>query len=345
MSDANSPAKLRCGVIGCGRMGRLHARVYGELPDAELVAVSDAVGDGATRTAQEYGGRAFADLDEMAGEVDAVTIAVPTVHHRTVAEPFLKRGVACLIEKPLAATPEEARAIADFAAGHNAVVQVGHIERFNPVVRSLQKLEIAPRFIEVTRISPLSFRSVDVGVVLDMMIHDIDIVLALAGGEANPVAKVEATGVPVLVEGVEDICSARLTFADGCVANLTASRLALKTERKLRVFSPEAYVSIDYHKRKGVFIKKGENIETLRGLVERVRAGETIDPGEVDYGEIVDVQELQIEEVEPLRGQLEAFLAAARREREPAVSARDGIRAVDTARRIVESMPDVGRIV
>ena len=329
---------LRVGVVGCGRMGRLHARVYGELPGAELAAVHDRDEASGRRAAETYGGRHYPDLDAMAGEVDAVTISVPTSHHRAAAEPFLRRGIACLIEKPLAATPDEARAIADFAEEHKAIVQVGHIERFNPVILALQKMAISPRFIEVIRVSPMSFRSVDVGVVLDMMIHDIDIVLALAGGA---VEAVEATGVPVLVEGVEDVCNARLRFDNGCVATLTASRLALKTERKLRVFSPEAYVSLDYHKRAGVFVKKGQNVEKLREIVARVRAGETIDPGEVDYGELVEVEQLQIEEAEPLRAQLESFLAAARREAPPAVTARDGFRAVETARRIVEAMPPV----
>ncbi|MEM6314547.1 MAG: Gfo/Idh/MocA family oxidoreductase, partial [Planctomycetota bacterium] len=213
---------LPVGVIGCGRMGRLHARVYGEMPDVELVSVCDADEANARRVAETYGGRHTTSVEELAERVQAVTIAVPTVHHLDVATPLLERGIACLIEKPLAPDVVTARKIAELAEKHDAVVQVGHIERFNPVVRSLRALQITPRFIEVTRVSPMTFRSIDVGVVLDMMIHDIDIVTWLAG---STVEAVEAVGVPVLVSGVEDVCNARIRYANGCVANLTASRM------------------------------------------------------------------------------------------------------------------------
>src|SRR6185369_15526116 len=174
-----------------------------------------------------------------------------------------------------------ARQIALWAKDHGAVVQVGHIERFNPIVRSMGKLSVEPRFIEVVRISPLTFRSIDVGVVLDMMIHDIDIVLNLA---RSPVIRIDAIGVSVLggAGGVEDVCNARLTFANGCVANLTASRLALKTERKLRVFSPEAYVSIDYQKKYGMVARKTENLQAIRNAVAQIRSGEVTDLSQLD---------------------------------------------------------------
>src|SRR2546423_322748 len=177
----------------------------------------------------------------------------PSLSIRRAAEPLLARGMGCLIEKPITKTAEEARRVVDQAKAGGAVVQVGHIERFNPAIRAMDRLGIRPRFIEVTRISPMTFRSIDVGVVLDMMIHDIDIVLRLA---ASNVAKIDAVGVSVIGE-VEDICNARLTFENGCVANVTASRLALKTERRLRVFSPDAYVSLDFQKRYGMVARRG----------------------------------------------------------------------------------------
>src|SRR5205814_8484479 len=197
--------------------------------------------------AEEFGCKAFVNLKDLLPRVAGASVCVPTKHHGALAEPFLRRGVACLIEKPLAKDVFDARKIVEASHKYEAIVQVGHIERFNPAIRAMQRLDIRPRFIEVIRVSPLTFRSIDVGVVLDMMIHDIDIVLRLANSR---VSNIQATGVSVIGE-VEDVCNARLTFENGCVANVTASRLALKTERKLRVFSPDAYVSIDYQKKIG----------------------------------------------------------------------------------------------
>src|SRR5215210_7156635 len=229
----DNPQQIPVGVIGCGRMGRLHARVYSQMSGTKLVGVYEAVAKSAEAAAGEYGGRVFSTLEELAKEVQAVSIAVPTEHHAAAAEPFLRRGVACLIEKPLARNSVEAGGIVELARKHGALLQVGHIERFNPAEVALAKMKLRPKYVEAVRVSPLPFRSLDVGVVLDVMIHDIDIVLSLVG---SPVARVEAVGTSV-IGGVEDVCNARLVFEDRCVANITASRLALKMERKLRVFA------------------------------------------------------------------------------------------------------------
>src|SRR5439155_8778026 len=193
---------------------------YAQMPQTKLVGVYDAIPKAAEAVAAEFGTKVVANLEELAEQVSAVTIAVPTEHHLKAAEPFLKRGVACLIEKPLARNSAEGKQIVELARGHHALLQVGHIERFNPAVVALAKLKLAPRFIETVRVSPLPFRSLDVGVVLDVMIHDIDIVLSLV---KSPVTRVDAVGASV-IGGVEDVCNARLTFENGCVANLTASR-------------------------------------------------------------------------------------------------------------------------
>lgn len=305
------------------------------MPRVKLVGVYDANPDAAAETASQYGGKVFASIDDIAREAKAVTVAVPTTFHQTASEPLIRAKVACLIEKPLAKNSTEGRQIVALAKEHGTVLQVGHIERFNPVVRAMTDLEFHPRFIEVTRVSPMTFRSIDVGVVLDIMIHDIDIVLRLA---RSPVASVEATGVNVLAD-VEDICNARVTFQSGCVANITASRLAMKTERKLRVFSPEAYVSIDYQKRYGIVVRKGQNIQNIRDVVAKIRSGEIEDLSQVNYQELVDIQELQIEEVEPLRAQLEAFIDAVEGKCEPVVSGEDGLAAVELAEQIVAKIP------
>ena len=333
MTDSSNPP-LAVAVIGCGRMGQLHARVYSQMPQVRLVGVYDADRDVAIATRDKFGGEVFGNLEELAGRVAAVTIAVPTQFHASVAEPLLRRGIACLIEKPLAKDVDEARQIVAWAKENNAVVQVGHIERFNPIVRSMSKLTVEPRFIEVIRISPLTFRSIDVGVVLDVMIHDIDIVLQLA---RSKVAKIDAVGVSV-IGGVEDICNARLTFENGCVANMTASRLALKTERKLRVFSSDAYVSIDYQKKYGMVARKGANLSAIRSAVARIRAGEIDDLSQLDFAELVNIEELTIDDVEPLRAELEAFVASVTRGAPVEVPAEDGLAAVETATQIVAAM-------
>jgi predicted dehydrogenase len=224
--------------------------------------------------------------------------------------------------------------IAADAKKYGATVMVGHIERFNPVMRAMSRLNIQPQFIEVVRISPMTFRSIDVGVVLDMMIHDIDIVLRLANSK---VAKIDAIGVSVLGD-VEDICNARLTFENGCVANMTASRLALKTERRMRVFSPDAYVSLDYQKRYGLVARRSKNLDAIRHAVSRIKAGEITDLSELNYADIVDFEELQIDDIEPLRAELESFVSAVRGETKPEVTVDDGLAAVETATRIVQSI-------
>jgi predicted dehydrogenase len=197
---------------------------------------------------------------------------------------------------------------------------------------------IRPGFIEVTRISPLTFRSIDVGVVLDVMIHDIDIVLKLAG---SPVVRVDAVGVSVIGD-VEDVCNARVEFANGCVANLTASRLAFKTERKLRVFSPDAYVSIDYQKKYGIVAQKSGNLDAIRSAVSKIRRGEIEDLSDLNYQDLVNVEELQIDDVEPLRAEQEAFVGAVTGKGPTEVSAEDGLAAVEVAERIVGAIkPEV----
>jgi predicted dehydrogenase len=315
-------------------MGRLHARVYSQMARARLVGVYDAHADRARALADEFCCVAMRDPSDVLESARAVTIAVPTKHHLAAAEPLLRQRVACLIEKPLAPDVGEARRIVELASQHGTVVQVGHIERFNPAMRAMDRLGVRPRFIEVARVSPLTFRSIDVGVVLDMMIHDIDIVLRLA---AAPVERIDAVGVSVIGD-VEDICNARLTFANGCVANLTASRLALKTERRMRVFSPDAYVSLDFQKKYGIVARRSGNLRAIRDAVARIRRGEIQDLAELNFTDLVNIEELAIDDVEPLRAELEAFLDAAEGKSPPAVTAEDGLAAVELATRIVQAI-------
>lgn len=334
---------IRCGVIGVGRMGRHHARVYAQLPDVELVGVVDAIPQAAADIVEQWGGRPFASIDDLlCAGVDAVTIATPTVHHRAAAERLLAAGVACLIEKPLAPDVGEAEALVDAARKHGSILQVGHIVRYDPVMVAIRQLrDIRPRFIEMDRISPMTFRSVDVGVVLDMMIHDLDLLLMLVGEEPEDV---QANAVCVMGEH-EDVCNARLTFppdADGVqsVANVTASRLALKTERKLRIISEDAYVSADFVARKGTVVRKTANEQQLADVREQLREGR--DLSQVNYLELVQVEDLEIGDGEPLKLQIEDFLDCVHTGRRPTVNAEDGFAAVRTAERIVEAARAAG---
>ncbi|UCD74411.1 MAG: Gfo/Idh/MocA family oxidoreductase [Phycisphaerales bacterium] len=328
---------IRCGVIGVGRMGRHHARVYATTDGVEFVGVVDANAATAADVIAEWGGNAFRSADELlAAGVDAVTIATPTIHHLAVAEPLLKAGVACLIEKPLAPDVRQAESLAALAKQTGSLLQVGHIVRYDPVMTGIRNFpDITPRFIEMDRISPMTFRSVDVGVVLDMMIHDLDLLFMLMGSEPE---EVQANAVCVLGEA-EDVCNARLTFPAGedgirCVANITASRLALKTERKLRIISEDAYVSADFVARRGTVVRKIANEEQLADVRKRLAAGE--DLSSINYLELVKVDELDVKESEPLKAQIDDFLSAVRDGRRPTVDAEAGFAAVRTAERIME---------
>lgn len=330
--------RIPVAVIGVGRMGKHHARIYKSLPQAQLVAVVDADADRGAMVAAEFGCESVASAQELLKrfpQVKAVTVAVPTVRHLAVAEPLLKSGVACLIEKPLAPSSAEARELVDLAAANKVALQVGHTERFNPAVRAVSALAITPRFMEVHRISPMTFRSLDVGVVMDMMIHDLDIVLSLANSK---LAKVEAVGVAVLSTH-EDVANARLVFENGCVANVTASRLALKTERKLRLFSESAYVSLDYQKRTGIVIRKSDNDESLTRIREQIRDG--ADLSSVDYSDLVSVDELEMDgagHADPLTAELASFLEAVRSGDAPVVDGAAGVAAVEAAEMVVQAL-------
>jgi len=247
---------------------------------------------------------------------------------------FIENNVAVMIEKPLAADVKEARKIVELAKKNNSIVAVGHSERCNPVVQAIKRLNIEPKFIEASRISPYPFRSTDIGVVLDVMIHDIDIILSLA---ASKIAKVDAVGVSVIDEQ-EDICNARIVFENGCIANITASRLALKTERKVRVFSRQAYLSVDYYKKTGTIIKADPNTDVVEKLRELKRQGK-LSLLKVDWPSLLHIEKLEIDDKEPLRLEQESFLRCCMdKGLRPEVSAEEGLAAMECAEMILASV-------
>lgn len=325
---------LRTAVVGAGKMGAIHAKVLSQLPQSRLVAVVDVSPEKGEALAAKYGCRSFTRPDEIIEMVDAVTIASPTVTHLEIAEVFLNRSIPVLIEKPLAFSVEEGGKIVELARRNRTVVAVGHSERCNPVVQAMKRLNIQPKFIEATRVSPYSFRSTDIGVVLDVMIHDIDIILSLA---ASKVREVNAFGVNVIGE-CEDICNARIIFENGCVANVTASRIALKTERKVRVFSRQTYLSLDYFKKEGVVIQASPNINVVEWIRQRQQAGD-FDFSTVNWPDLLHIEQLDIDDKEPLRLEQESFLkAVADPSLRPEVTGEEGLEAMLCAEMILESL-------
>ncbi len=304
---------LRIAVIGVGYLGRQHARILSSLPHAELVAVVDTNRARAEEIAAAHGTRAFSDYREVVGQVDAVTIAVPTRLHHQIAVACLSAGIPVLVEKPMARSPAEAEAMIAAARQADVALAVGHTERFNPAVVAARPLLTAPRFIEVHRLGTFPERSLDIDVVFDLMIHDLDVVLSLVKSEAE---SMEAVGVPVLT-GRVDIANARVRFANGCIANLTASRISRDRVRKIRFFQPAAYLSIDY---------AAQKVELWR-LVKTEGRMPSIQGGDVDV-----VSE------EPLKRELADFVAAVRARRAPEVTGEDGLRALALAQRITDRM-------
>jgi predicted dehydrogenase len=306
---------VRVGVIGVGALGQHHARVYAELPEAELVGVFDRDADRAAAIAQKHGGRVFTSAEALAAEVDALSVAVPTVDHHRLARPLLEAGKGVLVEKPMTITLAEADDLIAAAAAGGAALQVGHVERFNPALDVVRAVAQSPRFIEVHRLGSFSPRSLDIDVVLDLMIHDLDIVLAIDG---SPAVQVDAVGVPVLTPKV-DIANARLRFASGLIANITASRVSAERVRKFRVFAERLYVSADFAAREAQVYR--------------------IIPGAA--GPQIDVARTAAPDEEPLRRQLAAFVAAVRDRSKPVVSGEDGRRALALAHQVLERMSGV----
>ena len=254
--------KIKTAVIGVGQLGKHHARWYRQIPESDLIGVYDIDSDKSGRIAAEWKVSSFGSLDEMIGKVDAVSIAVTTAHHFDVAAEIIKNNVHCLIEKPIAATYDEAHKLVELAREHNVVLAVGHIERFNPAIKALKKFNIAPRFIEAHRLAAFDPRGTDVAVILDLMIHDIELTLHLV---ASPIKNIEASAVSVISD-TADIANARLTFQNGAVANLTSSRISLRPMRKLRLFQKSGYFSLDLATKQADIYRLADNDNSTEGM-------------------------------------------------------------------------------
>jgi predicted dehydrogenase len=293
-------------VIGVGYLGKFHAEKYALSANADLRAVVDIDEARAREVAAKCQTQALADYHPLFGQVKAVSVAVPTAVHHRVAADFLRHGIDVLVEKPMTADLAEGRELVELAVAHNAILQVGHLERFNPAIRRLEGIIKEPKFVECHRLAPFVERGTDVDVVLDLMIHDIDVITSLV---RSPVERLEAVGVPVLTDK-PDIANARIKFLNGCIANVTASRVSLKRERKVRFFQPDAYISIDYDQRRAqIFYKPppGANWLDIKG------------------------ESIEIKEGDALADEIDSFLQCVRSRSLPLVSGAEGLRALEIA--------------
>ena len=306
---------LRTAVIGVGYLGNFHAQKYAAINGVELVGVVDNDAARVKEIASSLGTIPYTDHKELIGKVDAVSVVVPTQFHHLVARDFLAAGVHVLIEKPITVSIEEADELIALADEKELVFQVGHLERFNPVLVALEGVLIQPLFIESVRIAPFKPRGTDVNVVLDLMIHDIELIQHIV---KSPVERIDAIGAPVFT-GEEDIANARIVFENGCVANVTASRISLKSERKMRIFQRDAYLTLDFQNRKVLVAQKGSG-ELFPGVPN------------------VRVDERELGQADALLNEIESFIAAIREKKPPQVSGRDGKMALETALKINASL-------
>jgi len=300
--------KIKVAVIGVGHMGKEHARVFAQLPSCELVGIYDIDSEVSRRIAQHHRCKNYSSIDDLIQEVDAVSVATPTITHFDVGLRCLNAGKHVLLEKPMTETTQQALDLVALAQSKNLVLQVGHIERFNPVLQALEERLTNPRFIEAHRLSPYPGRSTDIGVVMDLMIHDLEIILHLV---KSPVQSMDAVGISVLSRG-EDIANARLRFENGCVANITTSRISPEKMRKIRVFQEDAYLSLDYQKQEGEVYRK------VKSQITR--------------------ESIPVVKEEPLKRQLESFIECISTNQSPIVSGMHASNALKLAAQIIEQI-------
>src|ERR1035437_3356975 len=325
--------KVKVSVLGAGSLGKEHVRIYAELAAAgevEFVGVYDTVADTAQRFVQKYQVRTFGSVAEAAAASDAVNIVTPTTTHFDLAKTLLQQGRHVLLEKPMTENAAQATELVELAQQKNCVLQVGHVERFNPVFKYLESVATDPRFIETHRLSPYPARSTDIGVVLDLMIHDLDVVLAFVN---SPVTSVDAVGIPVLSKS-EDIANARLRFANGCVANLTASRVSPERMRKIRVFSGgpmTSYISLDYRAQEGFIYRIAKDDEEESSLLKKLLHAKDSTIVSEFGGKRIVREPVPIAKEEPLKLELQSFVQCVRAHRTPVVSGESAKRALDLA--------------
>ena len=328
---AGGMKRVRVAVVGVGHLGKEHARILAGLPDVDLVGVADVSLEQAQAVARRHNTQAFAEYWPLLNLVDAASIVVPTSYHLNVAREFLKRGIPVLVEKPLARTTAEARELIDLADHHGAILQVGHIERFNPAYEELSTRPFKPKFIRAQRMGPFTGRSTDIGVVLDLMIHDLDLVLAIVQA---PVRAVEAIGMSVFGRH-EDVASARLSFTNGCVAEITASRASPTASRLMQLWGPEGYAEVDFASRKLTLVQPSEDVKQHGLDPARLDPASRSRIREELFSRHLEMTTVDGKAQDQLTCELQEFVRCAQTGQTPRVSGKDGLNAVELAERIV----------
>ena len=319
--------KLKAAVIGVGHLGKEHSRIYSEMPEVSLVGVVDTDKDAGEAVAQRCKTRYYSSLKEILDKVDVASVVVPTKSHYEITKELLNNGIHVLVEKPMTGTVSEAEDLIKLGRQNSVILQPGYIERFNPALEAIKKLDVSLKFIECHRLSPFTFRSADIGVVLDLMIHDIDIILYLS---KSKVKKIDAVGVNVIADK-EDIANARIQFEDGCVANITASRVSFEPMRRIRLFSENSYISLDYQKQEALIYKKSPKL-TLKSIdIENKGVSNITDLKNFSFGDMLKIERIKMNNQEPLRKELESFIDCVKNGKQPVVSGEEGIEAIKIA--------------
>ena len=319
--------KLKIAVIGVGHLGKEHARIYSDMPDVSLAGIVDINKERGEEAAQRYSAKYYSSYKDILGKVDAVSVVVPTKSHYEIAKELLKNGIPVLVEKPMTGTVPEAEELIRLSKSNNTVLQPGYVERFNPAIQAIQKLDVSLKFIECHRLSPFTFRSADISVVFDLMIHDIDIILYLS---KSKVKKIDAVGVNVISDK-EDIANARIQFENGCVANITASRVSFEPMRKIRLFSEDSYISLDYQKQEAMIYKKSPEL-TLKSINVEDKDVSTIkDLKSFVFGDLLKIERIKMGNQEPLKKEIESFVNCIKNGENPVVSGEEGLTAIKTA--------------
>ena len=319
--------KLKVAVIGAGHLGKEHSRIYSEMPEVSLVGVVDTDKDAGEAVAQRCKTRYYSSLKEILDKVDVASVVVPTKSHYGITKELLNNGIHVLVEKPMTGTVSEAEDLIKLGRQNSVILQPGYIERFNPALEAIKKLDVSLKFIECHRLSPFTFRSADIGVVLDLMIHDIDIILYLS---KSKVKKIDAVGVNVIANK-EDIANARIQFENGCVANITASRVSFEPMRRIRLFSENSYISLDYQKQEALIYKKSPKL-TLKSIdIENKGVSNITDLKNFSFGDMLKIERIKMNNQEPLRKELESFIDCVKNGKQPVVSGEEGIEAIKIA--------------
>ncbi len=328
---------IRAGVIGVGHLGAIHTRIYNEIEDIELVGISDSDENRLAEISNNHKTNGYIDYRDLINKVDVVSIATPTVTHYSIAKEMLNNGIHVLLEKPITANVQEAEELVEISHKKGVNLQIGHVERFNPAMSALKNWVNDSLFIEAHRLAPVNLRSMDIGVVLDLMIHDLDIILSVVNSKPK---SIQAAGVNILTPEFEDIANARIVFENGTVANVTASRISQNPMRRIRFFTPKGYASADFHAKQTFFLMLSEKLIDKKFDIRKIDPELLKTPMDFLFKDLIEIKKLPIQETEPLKAEIKSFIKAIVEKREPEVPGEAGLKALRLAYQILDKIKE-----